>query len=423
MTSHHANQPDVPPAVARLPRHHLFTSLRAEVLLSLALLATIAVLLTIATYVLFDQWISHPNGGLVIGALLVADVLLFLMIGDHKFRELVLSPLDAVVSTTEAVANGDLTRRVPPGTSAEFARLSSSVNRMTSTLLEEQALRARFETIAAVGRLADGVAQEIGHPLDAISACAAALRRHPALPGELADLVVDIDRERERIDRIIRGMLDFARPRQRVNEPIDVNGAVYRAVELLRDQGTLRQVDIHLELGSPLPPLIGDSHEMRQVVVNLLLNAVDAMDGEGDITVFTSVVPFASVSGSDATRRSDDPGSLSNARHPSARMRAWLGTVGNPERVLKMIVADSGPGVPWTHVERIFDPFFTTKPAGRGTGLGLAVVSRIVEGLGGTVWVRPSREEGAAFVLFFPVPVVPPVSAATLQSREMTVPA
>jgi two-component system NtrC family sensor kinase len=420
MTAHHMIQDDATPSVAPLPRHHLFTTLRAEVLLSLALLATTAVLLAIVTFILFDRWISHPYGGLMVGGLLVTDVLLFLMIGDHKFREMVLHPLDAAVCTTEAVANGDLTRRVPPGTSVEFARLSSSVNRMTSTLLEEQALRARFEKVASVGRLADGVAQAIGHPLEAISTHAAALRRHPALSAEAAELVAGIERERERIDRIIRGMLDFARPRQRVEEAVDVNGAIYRSMEVLRDQGALRQVDIHLELGAQLPPLLGDSHELQQVVVNLLLNAVDAMDGEGDITVFTSVVPFASVSGRDDVRRSDDPSTLGNAREPSARMRSWLSTVGTPERVVKVIVADSGPGVPWTHVERIFDPFFTTKAAGRGTGLGLAVVSRIVEGLGGTVWVRPSREEGAAFVLLFPVPIIPPVTAASLRAREAT---
>jgi signal transduction histidine kinase len=78
--------------------------------------------------------------------------------------------------------------------------------------------------------------------------------------------------------------------------------------------------------------------------------------------------------------------------------------VGEPKQILKLIVADSGPGVPVAESERIFDPFYTTKEPGRGTGLGLAVVSRIVEGLGGTIWVRQAREGGAAFMMYFPVP-------------------
>ncbi|HJU90954.1 MAG TPA: ATP-binding protein [Gemmatimonadaceae bacterium] len=414
MTDHSMPEQVDPEAVAKLPRHHVFTTLRVEVLLSLGLLASTAVLLTVATYVLFDRWITHPYGEVMMVALLVADLALFVMIGDHKFRELVLYPLEAVVQTTEAVANGDLARRAPPGTSTEFARLASSINRMTSTLLEDQALRARFEKVASVGRLADGVAQEIGLPLESIASHTGTIRRQ-AHSAELLEAVSGIERERDRIDRIVRGMLDFARPRQSVHEAIDVNGSIYEALELLRDQGALQEVDIDLQLGAQLPPLEGDSLEMRQVVVNLLLNAVDAMNGEGDITVFTSVVPFASLTG-DAARRQGDPHSLTNTREPSARVKAWLSTVGDPERVLKLIVADSGPGVPWTHVERIFDPFFTTKPSGKGTGLGLAIVSRVVEGMGGTIWVRPSREEGAAFVLLFPVPVIRPVTVESLRT-------
>jgi signal transduction histidine kinase len=93
--------------------------------------------------------------------------------------------------------------------------------------------------------------------------------------------------------------------------------------------------------------------------------------------------------------------------------------VGEPESVIKMIVADSGPGIPMTDVERIFDPFFTTKEPGKGTGLGLAMVSRIVEGLGGAVWVRQSREGGAAFELLFPIRDAAQLPAATeTQVRE-----
>src|SRR5512146_699432 len=93
---------------------------------------------------------------------------------------------------------------------------------------------------------------------------------------------------------------------------------------------------------------------------------------------------------------------------PSAGVRAWLATVGEPECVVKLVVADTGPGIPWSESERVFDPFFTTKEPGKGTGLGLAIVARIVEGLGGTVWVRQSREGGAAFVMYFPVPTAAP---------------
>ncbi len=404
--------------VAKLPRHHLFTSLRAEMLLSLALLATTALLIAIGNFVAFESFIGHRYGGILMTGLLVADVLIFVLLGDYKIRELVLEPLDGVVRTTEAVADGDLTRRVAPGKSEEFARLARSINRMTTNLLEEQAMLARLEKVASVGRLAAGVAHEIGNPLGAINGYAHVIRSRAGTSPDVADALNGLEREAARIDRIVRGMLDYARPRRRTAEPIDVNAVVHQSLEMLGDQGALRKLDVHLNLGDTLPPLSGDPHELQQVLVNLLLNAVDAMDGEGDVTIYTAEISFAEVAGEEV-RRSGDPGSLSNQREPNARLRAWLNTVGEPKSVIKMMVADSGPGIPWNDVERIFDPFFTTKEPGKGTGLGLAMVSRIVEGLGGAVWVRASREGGAAFEMLFPVPLAEGLVAAPVKREEV----
>jgi signal transduction histidine kinase len=201
----------------------------------------------------------------------------------------------------------------------------------------------------------------------------------------------------------MRGMLEYARPRRRITSRIDLNVTVNEVVQLLRDQGTLRDVAPEVALQHGLPKLVGDGHELEQVLVNLMLNAVDAMQGQGKVWIVTQSVAFDDVTGNNG-RRNSDPDGFDIAREQSARVRAWVNSVGEPKQILKLIVADSGPGVPIAESERIFDPFYTTKEPGRGTGLGLAVVSRIVEGLGGTIWVRPSREGGAAFMMYFPVP-------------------
>ncbi|HEY9450798.1 MAG TPA: ATP-binding protein [Gemmatimonadaceae bacterium] len=390
----------------RAPRTQLFTSLKAEMLLSLAVMGTAALSLAALNVVVLQNLVSSRNGALYLALLIIADVVIFVAFGAYKLQGLVIAPLEGVVEAVEAIANGDLSRRVAPGETREFARLSRSVNRMTSRLLEEQAQRAHLEKVASVGRLAAGVAHEVGNPLGAIAGYTHLLRASVNGDASAADALAGIERESARIDRIVRGMLDYARARKRVSAPMNPNDVARDVVQMLADQGTLRGVRVTLSLSDDLPELLGDAHEMEQVFVNLVLNGVDAVDGDGCISILTERVPFAELSGR-SSRRSDDPEDFAQVRDQSARVRAWLNTVGEPGEVIQVVVADTGPGVPWEQRERIFDPFFTTKEPGKGTGLGLALVSRIVEGLGGTVWVRTAREGGAAFVICLPIASAP----------------
>ena len=393
-------------------RSLLFTSLKSEMLMSLAVLGTAALSLAAMNVLVLQNLLFSEFGALYLILLIVADVIIFVAFGAYKIQGLVLDPLDTIVDTTEAIADGDLSRRVPPGATTEFARLADSINRMTNRLLEEQAQRAHLEKVASVGRLAAGVAHEIGNPLGAMTGYLHLLRTTVNGNADAAEALTGIERESARIDRIMRSMLDYARPRRRVVEPVELNAVVRRVLAMLRDQGTMRQVESALMLEPGLPALTGDPHEIEQMLVNLLLNAVDAMQGNGMVTVVTQCLPFAEVA-TDADRRSNDPGDFVVPRGHSARVHAWLNTVGNVSRVVELVVADTGPGIPWSDSERVFDPFFTTKDPGKGTGLGLAVVARIVEGFGGTVWVRQAREGGAAFVLCFPVPESMPTASGT----------
>ncbi len=396
----------------RRSRFSVFTSLKAEMILSLAVLSTAALSLAALNVIVLRDLVMSRHGALYLALLIIADVIVFVAFGAYKVQGLVLDPLDRVVETTEAIANGDLSRRVPQGATIEFARLARSINRMTSRLIEEQAQRGHLEKVASVGRLAAGVAHEIGNPLGAIGGYAHLLRRSMNGNADAADAIVGIERESARIDRIMRGMLDYARPRHRTLEPTSLNDVVRRVADMLTDQGALKQTGVTLGLNDDVPFLTGDAHELEQVMVNLLLNAVDAMDGGGTVTVVTECVPFTEITES-GDRRRGDPAGIAVERQPNARVRAWLRSVGELREVVTLVVADSGPGIPWSETERVFDPFFTTKEPGKGTGLGLAIVARIVEGLGGTVWVREAREGGAAFVMYFPVPVqAPPADLA-----------
>jgi two-component system NtrC family sensor kinase len=175
---------------------------------------------------------------------------------------------------------------------------------------------------------------------------------------------------------------------------------VRSATQLLTDQGVFRRIELSVFLDPESPVVRGERHELEQMLVNLLLNAADAMDRDGRLSVVTHRVSPAALEQS-ILRREDDPPAASVARRLAPRVQHWLETT-RPTEILKLVVADSGPGIPEEDAERIFDPFFTTKDPGQGTGLGLAIVARVVDGLRGTIWVQQAREGGAAFHVLLP---------------------
>ncbi len=297
-----------------------------------------------------------------------------------------------------AVAVGD----GPPD--ADVETLATRAGALADRVRAGEAQRARAEKLATVGRMAAGIAHEVGNPLAAINGYAHVLRARTAAQPELAPLLDALERESARIDRIVRGLLDFARPRRITPAMVSVNGVLEGAVALLRDQGVLRRLTIQAELAEPTPAVFAERHELEQVVVNLLLNAADAMDGgPGTIALVSREVAVDEL-GREARRRAGDaPDTIAPPRR-NRRVTEWLSdAVRAPRAVAQIVVADSGPGIAPEDWERVFDPFYSTKDAGKGTGLGLAIVARTVDQLGGAVWVQRAREGGAAFVIVLPL--------------------
>ena len=260
----------------------------------------------------------------------------------------------------------------------------------------------RVDKLAATGRLAAGIAHEVGNPLSAIANYAHVARQRAAGAANVDEPLDAIEREVERIDRIVRGLLDYARPRRRTPHAVRVDDVLADALRLLSDQGVLRRIDVQHTAESDGAVVFAERHDLEQVFVNLLLNAVDALQGVGRIAVHTRQLSPRRLHETAARRATDQPGERF-PHQPNMRARAWIARTQQTDAVLQVIVADSGPGVPSEDLDRVFDPFFSTKGEGRGTGLGLAIVAQTVEGLGGTVWAQPSREGGAAFVLLLPL--------------------
>lgn len=296
---------------------------------------------------------------------------------------LIVRPIDRLTRSVEGLAAGAEHVSVKEQGSAEATRLARTFNEMAAELRVKQAqllrrlaelekttgdLRAKEqqlihgEKLASVGRLAAGVAHEIGNPLAAILGLLELLREGELSPAQTKEFLERVQRETERINGIIRDLLDFARRDVdvlAVPEASELREVIDDAVKLLKPQKASKSIDIAVSIDESTAPVLGPRHRLTQVILNLLLNALDALDGEGRIEVQARPLP-------------DGSGVL-------------------------VSVADDGPGIASDMLDRLFEPFTTSKPAGTGTGLGLAVTHAIVDGLGGSITAYNRREGGACF--------------------------
>lgn len=372
--------------------------LRTELLLNLALLVATALVLAVAIVVVLYDVIEPRHAALYISILISADVCVLVGYVAYEVDKIVLRPLREAMGAAEAIAAGDLARRLTPGETIEMMNLASSVNRMTDRLLEERAHLIRAEKLASIGRLAAGVAHEIGNPLGAINGYVHLLRS--ATPGTAAsEALAGLERESARIDRIVRGLLDYARAKPKTVGAVDLNDAARAVVELLTNQGALRHIQVEFRAATEPTFVSADRHDLEQTFVNLLLNAVDAMQGRGALSVVVKHTTRRELLS--GTRRASDTGAHP-VNPPNARVTRWLEEE-EVQQIVTVAIADTGPGIPPEDVERIFEPFFTTKEPGKGTGLGLAIVARAIDNAGGTIWVSRSREGGAAFRILLPL--------------------
>jgi len=370
------------------------SALRVELLFYLTFLAAFAILVGVATSQLALA-ISPERGIVLVVIFVAAEVGIFVLYGRSLVTRLVLRPLSRVMDAADAVADGDLEARAPDADTRDFATLAERLNRMTDRLLDAQSQLVRSEKLASIGRLAAGLAHEVGNPLGAIGTYVEVLRRRGADPEVMAGLT----RELERVDRIVRSLLDYARPQEDPLVPVDPDRIVRAAFELLRAQGAFRNVSADADLGMHVPEIMGRAHVLEQTLVNLLLNAIDATPPGGSIII--GARRWAYEPGQSLPKRASDLGDVRFPRVSERRPARVEFAAGQPGTLI--FVADSGPGVTPEDREKIFEPFYTTKEPGHGTGLGLAIVARSVHEMGGVVWVDQAREGGAAFKLFFPI--------------------
>jgi len=314
----------------------------------------------------------------------------FLLIILYFSTTRIINPLQKMVVATQEIARGDLSHKVEVQSKDEIGYLSDSFNQMTANLkaaneklvewgktlekkveertkelTEMQAHLIQSEKLASLGKLAAGIAHEINNPLGGILIYSHLLLEDIDKDSPHYENLKKIVKETSRCKDIVKGLLEFARPREPEMSLIDINEIVEKSLAIMERQALFQNITIKKVYSSSLPKIIADSAQLQQVSMNIILNAAEAMDGNGVLTLSTSL-------NRDKTQ-------------------------------IEVKFSDTGHGINEEEKKRLFEPFFTTKEVGKGTGLGLAISYSIIQKHNGTIECTSQLGKGSTFTVKLPV--------------------
>jgi len=306
-----------------------------------------------------------------------------------------------MVVGTEKIAEGNLDYTIPLDTQDEIGALARSFNKMTGDLkrannelqkwsrtlekkVEDRTERLKAaqeqliqsEKLASLGQLAAGVAHEVNNPLAGILVYIKLLlkkyKENNLQTEETEKQLLKIERETDRSSRIIRNLLDFSRQSEPTLRPVDLNKVVQATLSIVGHQISLENVTLAMNLDTQLPLVLADFDQIQQALINVILNATQAMPDGGNLKITTSVAEGIEIGGS-------------------------------PKNTVRVDVSDTGVGIPKENLNKLFTPFFTTKERGKGVGLGLAALHGIIERHKGKIEVESKPNLGTTFTIYLEV--------------------
>ncbi len=333
----------------------------------------------------------------LVAGYMVVDLLLLEMLGLYLLGRVTVRPVKRLLRRAETHGEEDQLFAVVGVEEDDYSRLSRALNRIFGRIQQDRQTLAstverleianrelgqaqkdvqRAEKLAAIGRLSAGLAHEIGNPLGIVTGYLDLLRQPDLSDAERDDIVMRTQTEVSRIGRIMRQLLDLARTSPEATATFGVHELVRETAQIFNCQPLTRGIDIRMDLNAAQDCVLADPEKLRQVFLNLMINAADAISATG----------------------TDRSGTLTIATE-------------NGDGLIRIQFHDNGVGIAPEHLPSIFDPFFTTKAPGKGTGLGLAVSFMIVEAFGGRMAARSQPGQGTTMEVS--LPLVP--GAAALQ--------
>jgi signal transduction histidine kinase len=324
---------------------------------------------------------------------IILDTIILALVGIYLLSRIVVKPIHNILDIAEEYEEGELLPLADETSRNEIAKLSRSLSNMLKRLDEnkrelkdhisslEQANKElqqaqneiiRSEKLASVGRLAAGIAHEIGNPIGIILGYFDLIRKGEISDKEKEDFLDRIESEITRINRIIGQLLDFSRPSSGAQEETRVHDMIQTTVDMLKPQPTVEGVQIDLVLEASSDTIFADPDQLQQVFLNILMNAAHAL--------------------------SEKEPAEEDSSEKTLTIRSQ-----NTDGSIELRFTDNGPGIAEEELTHILDPFYTTKEPGDGTGLGLSVSYRIIEGLGGTISAESSVGKGTTITLNLPL--------------------
>ncbi len=323
---------------------------------------------------------------IIIASLCVVLLLVILYFSTTR----IINPLQKMVVATQKISAGDLTHKLEVSSKDEIGYLADSFNQMTADLeaanekliewgktlekkveertkelTEMQAHLIQSEKLASLGKLAAGIAHEINNPLGGVLIYSHLLLEDTDKNSPHYENLKKIVKETSRCKDIVKGLLEFARPKEPEMSLVNIDEIVERSLSIMECQALFQNIKIKKSYVSNLPKIVADSAQLQQVFVNIILNAAEAMNGNGTLTIST-----------------------------------FLNRDGT---FIEIKFSDTGHGIKEEDKKRLFEPFFTTKEVGKGTGLGLAISYSIIQKHQGTIEVKSEVGKGSTFNVKLPV--------------------
>jgi len=318
-------------------------------------------------------WDVRKKAIILFAGITLAGVVIAILLG-WLFTGRIMRPVSYLIKASSEIKNGNFSPDIGPVSKGDIGQLQKNFLVMTEALKEREERQKeesdfhliQSEKHASVGKLAAGVAHEINNPLTAVLTFTHLLLKRKDLPSEVLEDLSIVATQTERVRKIVKSLLDFSRQTSLHPCPLDINKLIEESIQLLENQALIKGVVLSFHGATGLPQFTLDHNQFQSVLINMVINALDATSPGDTVTV-----------------------------------RTQLSTV-NSEPGVEITIADTGKGIFPDHMDRIFDPFFTTKEVGKGTGLGLAVSAGIVQRHGGSINVRSKLDTGTTFTIWLP---------------------